>query len=60
MANEVILINCKKCKKLYQVSDIECKKVFWYGDILTETYCPYCGHVNQDNVNFKGSGGGKF
>lgn len=60
MNNKNVLIECKECKKRYQVSEIEYKTVFWHGDILIESYCPYCGHTNQKKIGFSSSKGGKF
>ena len=58
--NKIILIKCQTCGKRYQVSETEYKTVYWHGKILTETYCPFCGHINQEETGFNGSPGGKF
>lgn len=60
MNNKILLFTCGKCNKIYQASDIEYRKVFWKGEMLTESYCPYCGTTNQKKVSFTSSGGGKF
>ncbi len=58
--NKTILVECQKCGKRYQASEIESRTVYWRGDILIETYCPFCGHINQEKTGFRSSGGGKF
>ena len=60
MSDKNILVECRKCGKRYQASELEYRKVFWYGDVLIESYCPYCGHVNQEKTGFRSSKGGKF
>lgn len=58
--NKIILVECQKCGKRYQVSEIEYKMVYCRGNILIETYCPFCGYANQEETGFKSSKGGKF
>ena len=57
---KIIQVDCQKCKKRYQASEIEYRTVYWKGEILCETYCPFCGHTNQIKTGFKSSEGGKF
>lgn len=54
---------CYKCGKLFIAEPQDYKTVFWYGDIIKEGYCPFCGAVNQINTtkdSYSSSGGGKF
>lgn len=57
---EMIIVECRGCGKLYQASEIECRTVYWRGEILIESYCPFCGCINQEKTGFKSSKGGKF
>ena len=58
--NKIILVTCQGCGKRYQASEIEYRIVYWHGKVLIETYCPYCGHINQEETGFSSSKGGKF
>ena len=57
---KIIQIDCQECGKRYQASEIEYRTVYWKGEILYETYCPFCGHANQTKSGFRSSEGGKF
>lgn len=58
--DKIIITKCQKCEKLYQASEIDYRRVYWKGEILIESYCPFCGHINQEKTGFSGSQGGKF
>lgn len=60
---ENVRFDCYKCGHSFMASPQDYRTTFWYGEIVKEGYCPFCGAIikqnNKDN-QFKSSGGGKF
>lgn len=60
MTNKNYIVKCHKCHNYYEVAQEDCRNVYWRGEFLRESYCPFCGAINQEKTGFVSSGGGKF